>query len=383
MNDVAYIADRQALDTMCQQLEKRAWLAVDTEFIREKTYFPQLALVQIADSDRVYCIDPVTIDDLSSLYELLENTGITKVFHAAGQDLEIFHHQRQCVPGPVFDTQIAASLLGLGEQIGYASLVKQLLRFELDKSHARTDWMQRPLQAEQIRYAADDVRYLGQLYPLLRQKLERLGRLDWMDDELERLQNPATYQPDPPTAWQRVKGSGKLRKKQLNILKHLAAWRERRAVQSDRPRRWILSDEVLINLALQHPADSEELRRIRMLDGKTAERYANDLLHLISLAQNESREKWPEISHSRKPSVQEEATVDLLMSVVRLCADKHQLSPGQITSRSELLKLLRGERNLPLLKGWRRQIAGREILDTHQGKLQVVCESGQTSLKPR
>lgn len=381
MDDVIYIADSAALIAMHKQLQGCCWLAVDTEFIREKTYFPQLALVQIATAESIYCVDPLAIDDLSPLFELFEKPDIIKVFHAASQDLEIFYHQRNSVPQSLFDTQIAAALLGMGEQISYALLVKKLLNLDLDKSHSRTDWMRRPLHTEQIRYAADDVRYLSRIYPLLTDKLEQLDRMSWLSKEMTRLQDPATYEPDPLNCWQRVKGSGKLKSKQLNILKHLAAWRERQAIQSNRPRRWILSDDVLLNLSIQRPVNREQLQNIRSLDSKIIERHAGELLDLIAAAQKEPQETWPAVYHSKKPTAQEEATIDLLMAVVHLRAAEHQLGPGQITSRSELLKLIRGEQNLAVLNGWRRQIAGQAILDTFQGKLRLVCEQGHTTLQ--
>lgn len=383
MDDVIYIADKPALHALCRQLRQCSWLAVDTEFIREKTYYPRLALVQIADAERIYCIDPLAIDDLAALYDLLENPQVTKVLHAASQDLEIFFYERQRVAQPVFDTQVAASMLGLGEQIGYASLVKQLLQLELDKSHTRTDWMQRPLSMEQIRYAADDVRYLRQIYPLLHNKLEKLNRIDWLNSEMTRLLDPASYQPDPLNSWQRVKGAGKLSSKQLNVLKHLAAWRERQAIQSDRPRRWILPDEALLSLVTQCPASQEQLLTIRLLDNKTGERHGKKLLELITEAQHEPQAAWPVMLKPKKPSSEEKAAVDRLMAVAELRAAEYQLDPGQITSRSELLKLIRGEQNLSILNGWRRQIAGQSILDMIQGKLQLVCDQNHTALKSK
>jgi ribonuclease D len=370
MEDIIYIEDSQALEAACQKLNGFEWLAVDTEFIREKTYFPQIALIQVAHDDLIYCIDPLAIADLSPLFKVLENPAITKVFHAASQDLEIFYMLRAKVPTPIFDTQVAATLLGMGDQIGYAALVNELLGIELDKSHSRTNWMQRPLRSKQIRYAADDVRYLSQLYPVLVNKLEKLGRLEWMTDEQTRLLDPATYQPDPQTSWQRIKGAGKLEAKPLNVLKHLAAWREQEAIQKNRPRRWILSDGVLLGLANQQPTTHEQLLLDQQLTDKIVERYASKLINVIAKACNEPKENWPAAKRRKKPSPEEQATIDLLMAVVRLCADEHQLTPKQITSRSELLKLIRGEQNLPLLKGWRLKIAGQAVVSAYQGKLQ-------------
>ena len=383
MEDINYIADYKLLKKICLGLKDSKWLAVDTEFIREKTYFPQLALLQITDAETIYCIDPLAIDDLTPFYELIESEKIIKVFHAATQDLEIFYHKRKRVPQPIFDTQVAAALLGLGEQIGYASLVKKMLSVELDKSHTRTDWTQRPLQDEQIHYAADDVRYLSNIYPLLVNKLDKLDRLTWMDSEQIRLQDKKNYQPDPDNSWQRIKGAGKLRRQQLNVLRHLAAWREQQAIQFNRPRRWILADKILLDLAMLQPKERTQLAQIRMLESKLAERYAEDLLHAILQAQNESKESWPDMPRPEKPSAQEDATVDLLIAVAHLRAEEYQLSAGQITSRSELLKFVRGEENLPLFKGWRLDIAGQVIKDTFHGKMQLVCDQGRTVLQSR
>ncbi len=381
MKDVTYIANRELLSALCRNLGDSAWLAIDTEFIRDKTYYPRLALIQIANTDSIYCIDPLEIEDLTPFFELIENQTIIKILHAAAQDLEIFFNLRERLPRSVFDTQIAASLLGLGEQIGYAALTKKLLGIELDKLHTRTDWFQRPLGEEQIRYAADDVRYLGQLYLLLSEKLKQLDRLNWMDSEQERLLNEQCYRPNLEYCWQRIKGAGKLKRRQLNILKHLAAWREQQAIQSNRPRRWILNDNVLLSLAIQQPADPDQLTAMRLQDYKLVERYTNELLEVIQVGQKEAEETWPVLHRAGKPSAQEDATVDLLMAVARLLAEEQQLSPGQLTSRSELLKFIRGERNLPLFNGWRQKIAGQTIRDTFEGKLHLVRENGRTSLK--
>lgn len=362
MNDIQYIDTIQALDRMCEHLRDREWLAVDTEFIRIRTYFPRLALVQIADAEQIYCVDPVALSDLSPLFEMLEMPSITKVFHSGGQDLEIFFQERGCLPEPIFDTQIAAALLGMGEQIGYGALVEKMLDVALAKSQTRTDWMKRPLKTAQLNYAADDVRYLRQLYPLLQAELERLGRTDWLQEDVVRLHHPAAYQIDLESCWQRVKGAGKLKRDRLNVLKHLASWREEQAMKNDLPRRWLLPDEVLIGLAAMQPQDRQQLVESQLMDHRDVSRYGNELVAVIARAQTEPEDIYPKGNHSKKPTEQEDATVDRLHSLVTDRAEALAIAPGQIASRSDIMKLIRGERKLPLLEGWRRAVAGEALL---------------------
>jgi ribonuclease D len=381
MTDIIFVSTRDALDAACRVFEPLPWIAVDTEFQREQTYFSMLALVQIATPDSIYCIDPLAIDQLDSLGEILTRKTITKVFHAAGQDLEAVFHKLGIVPSPVFDTQVAAALLGLGEQLGYAALIRQLIRVELSKTQSRTDWMKRPLSDAQLRYAADDVRYLREVYPLMQDSLHRLGRAGWVENELLAVSDPALYAPSPETVWTMVRGAGKLGRKQLNILRHLAKWREHEAIKRNRPRRWILTDDVLLDLALQHPKDETELKAVRLLSGKTAKRHIATLLGLIAKALDEPQEEWPKSLNRERPSPREEATLDMLMAVVRLQADMNRLSAGQIAARGELLRLIRGERDLSLLGGWRKEIAGEIVLDVLQGKQLLKCQNGKVVLE--
>lgn len=364
MNEIQYIDTTQTLSGMCRELRDCEWLAVDTEFIREKTYYPRLALMQIAGAPGIYCVDPPALADLSPLFELLESDSITKVLHSGGQDLELFYLQRARLPVPIFDTQVAAALLGIGEQIGYAALVHNLLGIELDKSCTRTDWMQRPLGKAQLSYAADDVRYLAQIYPVMAAKLASLGRMDWLREDVTRLHDPKNYQPDLSSCWQRVKGAGKLKRGQLNVLKHLSAWRERQAMKSDLPRRWVLPDEALLSLAVQSPETRRQLLQTEHLDGRAAARHAEELLKMIAIAREEPEENHPPVPHSKKPTEEEDARMESLMTLVTARAEALAISPGQITSRSEIMKLIRGERTLQLLEGWRLKVAGRAVLES-------------------
>ncbi|MFW2134544.1 ribonuclease D, partial [Ectothiorhodospira haloalkaliphila] len=256
METVPFIDQPEALKAFCERLKGVDWFALDTEFIREKTYYPQLCLIQVATPEEVACIDPLNLEDLSPLTHLLFDPNITKVLHAASQDLEIFFHQQGRVPGPIFDTQVAASLLGHGDQVGYGKLIQLVLGVELEKGQSRTDWAQRPLETIQLRYAADDVHYLARAYPLMRQALEDNGRLAWLEDDFQRMQDPRTYQPDPETIWRRLKGINTLRGEQaLAVARNLARWREQEAMRLDRPRRWLLQDEVILDLARRKPRD--------------------------------------------------------------------------------------------------------------------------------
>ena len=270
--ELEFIDSASALERTCDQLANQACLAVDTEFVREKTYYPVLCLIQIASPQQCVCIDPLAINDLSPLAALLLNSDTTKVFHAARQDLEILQLSRGEIPTPVFDTQTAATLLGLGDQLGYANLVKHFLNVQLSKGHARTDWERRPLSNEQLEYAADDVRYLIKMYPLIVQRLSDLGRLDWLDEDFAELTRPQLYQNEPQQQWQRVSGVQKLKGVQLAVLQQLAAWREQQAQQQNKPRKWILSDDILLVLAMQTPNKTEQLERVRGINSTLLQR---------------------------------------------------------------------------------------------------------------
>lgn len=256
---VAVIEDNEQLAALVARLRDGEWVALDTEFMRERTYYPQLCLIQIAGPNELACVDPLALDDLEPLTALLTDTSVTKVLHAAVQDLEILWQTTGALPEPVFDTQVAAALLGYPDQIGYATLVASMLGHALDKAHTRTDWSQRPLAAEQVAYAADDVRYLAELYPRIREQLAKRGRLEWVNAESETLADPARYTPDPGQAWKRIKGVDKLRPAQQQALARLAQWRETTAMRRDRPRRWILKDDVLVQLARKNRGPTRNL----------------------------------------------------------------------------------------------------------------------------
>lgn len=376
MNDL-YIDTPEELENLCRQLRQHDWMTVDTEFIREKTYSPRLCLLQVANPDVVACIDPLALPSLDPLLDVLFDAGITKVFHAAFQDLEIFHEMRGAVPAPLFDTQIAATILGHGEQIGYAALVKQELGVELDKAHTRTDWCQRPLDEAQLNYAADDVRYLCDIYLAQRDKLTRLGRMDWLQEDFADLANEKRYQNPPEEAWRRIKGAGRLRGLALTQLRELAAWREREAQQSNRPRRWIMKDEVLQDLARFMPDTLEKAKRIRGLEEGTLKRHGQTLLSLIEQTRNIPKNEWLVIDEGPRLPEEQEPLVDALMAILRQCCQQNQISPAAVANRRDLEKLIMGDESSPLLHGWRAVIAGQAMTAFLRGSATLQMQDGQ------
>jgi ribonuclease D len=376
-----FVDTQEQLSALCASLKGSEWLAIDTEFIREKTYYPRLCLVQVCNGEIAACVDPLALDNLDPLLEILYDPGTLKVLHAARQDLEIFLHDHGRLPMPVFDTQPAAALLGHGDQIGYANLVKQLLDIELPKDQSRTDWSRRPLDDQQVRYALDDVVYLGQLYLHMRGHLFDKERLQWLAADFAPLADPETYYPDPQNMWKRAKGRKLLRGRQLAVLRTLAAWREQQARQRDLPRKWVLKDDAMIELSRRMPRDPAGLAKIRGIEPGQIRREGDTLIKLIDEAMSLPREQWPDDGGRPKPlNANQEATVDLLSAALRLIAEQHQLSPLAIASRKELEKLVRGDSDNALDEGWRSSLAGKQLRALLQGDQHLVVMDGVVSL---
>jgi ribonuclease D len=379
--DEHYIDTPEALADLCAELKGSAWLTVDTEFQREKTYYAQLALIQVANENTLACIDPVALDNFDPFLELLYDPNIVKVFHAARQDLEIFFEMKGSVPQPLFDTQIAATLAGFGDQIGYANLVDKLTGVKLDKSHTRTNWLARPLDEDQIRYALNDVRYLRDAYHLLLDKLTKSNRLDWLQRDFDELTAPETYQAAPETLWRRIRGANRLKGKQLAVLQSLTAWRETEARNKDKPRRWMMKDEVLIDLARIMPMTEQKLRQIRGIEAGTVKRIQNTLFDLIGTAAKTPSEEWPQLDTSfARISANQSATVDAMMAALRLCAEKQEVSTATLASRKDLEKLVTGDQSVPLMHGWRYSLAGEIVEKVLNGELSLSVKDGQLIL---
>lgn len=352
----------EALSAIAAHLRTCDWFALDTEFIREDTYWPRLCLVQVATDERLACIDPLALDTLEPLLEVLYDPGVIKVLHAAGQDLEIFHHLDGRVPAPVFDTQVAAPLLGFPEQAGFATLVETLLGVRLAKGHARTDWNERPLPAAALSYAADDVRYLVPLYREIRDALAARGRLGWLDAELARLTDASRYERPPEDAWRRLKGIERLPGPGRAVAQALAAWREGEARVRDLPRGRVLRDDALLEVARTLPRDRDQLRRMRALRGAALERHGDTLLRLVAEARAQPA---PEIERGARAAApldaRDEALVDALSALVRLRAAENELNPATVAGRRELARIATGERAADVLAGWRAALLGDEL----------------------
>lgn len=282
--DLVFIDCDLALSQYCGQLKGHTWLAVDTEFERVSTYYPELCLLQVANNEITVVIDPLAITHLEPLYDVLYDPSITKVFHAARQDLEIFFHDKGVLPFPIFDTQIAAALLGYDKQLSYANLIIEILGVELAKTQTRTNWKRRPLSRSQLQYAADDVIYLGQVYELLLPRLIEAGKLSLLEEECKALARPELYQPDPETMWLKIREAKKLEGKLLAVLQQLAAWREITARAENQPRKWILQDYTLVEMARSLPANPDDLSRIKGVNERLLQRHGAALLEVIGAA---------------------------------------------------------------------------------------------------
>ncbi len=381
MTSIQYIDTPDQLAKLCEQIKKEPWLALDTEFLREKTYYPKFCLLQIATPEWVACIDPIALPKLDDLFEAIYNPAIVKVFHSCRQDLEIFYQWTGKLPGPIFDTQIAAPLLGFQDNPGYAMLVSSLLSVNLNKAHTRADWSKRPLTEAEIEYAADDVIYLCQIYQIMVQKLTELGRIDWLKHDFAELTNPAIYQVDPEKAWFKIKGKNKLTGKQLSIIQTLAQWREKTAQAEDRPKSWLLRDELLFDLAKLQPETVAELANVRGINERAVNRYGKELCQLITDAKNRAPLPLHEKDRPAKKTQQEEAILDILTALVRVRAEENALNPTILASRKDLEELLfNDDEDCPLLHGWRFTMAGRELVGLLKGQLLLGIDSDRLAI---
>ena len=379
------IADSKTLADLCDRLSDAHFVAVDTEFMRENSYWPDLCLIQIADDKEAAAIDPKAPGlDLKPLLDLLvENEEVLKVFHAGGQDLEIIHNLTGKTPYPLFDTQIAAMALGMGEQIGYSNLVESLLGDRLDKGARFTDWGRRPLDARQIDYAIGDVTYLSKLFPKMLERLRKTNRGGWLDEEMERLADPSSYINEPDAAWQRVKMPSR-KPEVLGRLKALAAWREREAQGKDLPRGRIMKDETLADVAGNPPRDQRDLAKVRGLSANWA---TNDigarLMSALAAATPLPDAELP-ARDDRKPGLGREGVLvaDLLKLLLKIRSRDTDVAAKLIARSDELELLAAGRREgLSILRGWRFEQFGRDALDLVEGRLAFAVEDGKLRMR--
>ncbi|HHL19511.1 MAG TPA: ribonuclease D [Thiothrix sp.] len=375
-----YIDTTDKLQHFINRISTASWVALDTEFIRGRHYFSRLCLIQIATEDHIGCIDPLACKDLSAFASILYNKKITKVLHAVHQDIDIFYQLFKQIPTPIFDSQTAAAVLGIGHQIGYSNLVLALLGIELDKSQSRTDWAKRPLSSKQLDYAIDDVRYLREIYPLLLTQLQQLNRLDWLIPSAEHSTALSTYQPQPEAMWKKVHGKQTLNGQQLAVLRELAAWREITAIKRNLPRRWLTPDPLLIDLAKRQPNTTHLIQRLHHANTKQLQPYHKQWLSCIKKAKNTPSEQWPIPKTYQKPSKSQIKLIDLLQLAVRYHANKHNISPILIANRKTIESMVIEGRNT-LANDWRGALVNKSFAAIIAGKAHIsINQQGDVNL---
>jgi ribonuclease D len=378
------IATTDGLQSLCHRLSGEEFVTVDTEFMRERTYWPELCVVQVAGEHEVAVIDAQEPDlDLSPLGALLANEAVMKVFHAARQDIEIFVLRFGNVPRPLFDTQIAAMVAGFGEQAGYEALVAALAGGSIDKAHRFSDWSARPLSASQIAYAAADVTYLRTVYTRLRARLQQDGRLDWVAEEMAELADPAMYRADPEAMWERLRPRSNNRRF-LGMVRALAAWREREAQRVNIPRQRVLRDETLMEIAATAPDNPDVLARARGISRGFAEgRTGASLLTAVAEAKALPNDALPEAPRSRDGARPSPALVSLLKVLLAAKCEDHHVAPRLVASSDDIDLLATEEApDVAALHGWRREVFGEDALALKQGRLALGAGGRRVKLMP-
>ena len=379
-----YITDRKQLKEFADRAKRSAVLAVDTEFLREKTYWPRLCLIQLATEEESVVVDPFRVKDLSDLAELFVDERIVKLFHAAGQDMELIVHEMGVVPKPVFDTQIAASLLGDMLQIGYGSLVLNECNVKLKKADSFTDWSRRPLTDSQIQYALDDVIYLPRIYRSMKERLEKLGRLSWLDRDFEELSDPERYKVDPYERFKRLKRVNQLTPQQLSAARKVAAWRETQAMKRNIPRKWVVTDEQIVEICKREPRTLDELFMVRGVSNTLKTDDARRVLAACKQGLDAPEDAWPELNKSYKSEPNVDPQVDLLYSLGKVRAKEAGVAFGVLASHADLAKLVRGHyEEVDILKGWRRHLVGEELLALMRGEILLGIEDGVLKVTDR
>ena len=386
-----YIVDSHGLRELCARLRDSDRFAFDTEFVGDDSFVPRLELIQIAVGDHAAVIDFPAVGSLECLAEVLGDPRIEKVVHAGRQDLELFHSHAGQLTSPVFDTQVAAAMVGYGTQMAYAQLVARVLGTKLAKSHTLTNWSQRPLTPEQLTYALEDVQYLLPLHDHLRERLNALGRGEWVKEEFKQLETRLSDgSRDPRQRYQRIKGWENLRPRAASVLRELAAWRDEEARRRNVPRGRIVRDEVLLELARRAPGTPAALKGTRGLHPSESERNGETLVALIKRGLAVPETDWPEATSPPRPSLESPGLVDLLQAVLKVKAQEEEIAPSLLATASDLLLLIEavrngGEADVPILKGWRRKLAGDTLLSALSGQLSVSVDarSGKLRLAPK
>ena len=376
------ISDTQSLAEVCARLQREAFVTVDTEFMRETTYWAKLCLVQIGGDNEAHAIDPLAPGiDLKPLYEMFADAKVLKVFHAARQDLEIFLHEGGALPHPVFDTQVAAMVCGFGDQVGYETLVNKLAGAQLDKSQRFTDWSRRPLTDRQVKYALGDVTHLRKVYGELQRRLERTARTPWLTEEMAVLTNEKTYRVEPRDAWKRIKTrlrSGRM----AAVLRELAAWREEAARTLDWPRQRVAKDEALAELAAHPPETVDDIKRSRLAKSLGAERFSPGILAACARAKAGAESDWPHVQNNDAADQGPRAMVELLKLLLKVKSEAHQVAPRLIASSDDIEEIAKSDNaEVEAMSGWRREIFGEDAIKLKAGKLAVALGKGGAAVE--
>src|SRR5215218_5891494 len=372
------ITTTKELTAACTRLAKHDFITVDTEFLRETTYFPILCVAQVASADEAVVVDALAEGlDLAPFFKLMANEKVLKVFHAARQDIEIVWHRAKIIPHPVFDTQVAAMVLGYGDSISYDQLVQRITGDTLDKSHRFTDWSRRPLTAAQLKYAISDVTHLRDVYQALSADIAKRKRAEWVDEEMKVLTSPDTYRMEPENAWQRLKTRAR-KPKELAVLMEVAAWREHEAQARDVPRGRVLKDEVIGDLAVQAPTTMEKLSGLRSLPkGFERSKWGHDIIAAVTRGLERDVKTLPRFERAAS-APNGAATVELLKVLLRMISEKHGVAAKVIATVNNLDRIAADdEADVPALKGWRRELFGDRALALKHGKLALAVEKGR------
>jgi len=370
------VTNTDDLSALCRRLEKHPYITIDTEFLRENTFWPILCLVQVASDDESAIVDPLAQGiDLQPLYDLLQNENVLKVFHAGRQDLEIFHRQTGKVPAPIFDTQVAAMVSGFGESVGYDTLVTKLVGAQIDKSSRFTDWSRRPLSDRQLSYAEADVTHLRTAYKKLSAMLQETGRENWLSSEMKILESPETYFTPPEDAWKRIKTRNN-KPRFLAILKSITAWREKQAHQQDIPRNRILRDEALLDIAGNPPKNADKLSHVRGIGKKFAEGHlGKGLLAAIEEGQNIPDSECPVVARKTPPAKGIGPLIDLLRVMLKMRCEENDVAQKLVCSSSDLEKIAsETDPDVPAMKGWRYEVFGKDALALKAGEIAFTIQ---------
>jgi ribonuclease D len=378
------ITTTSELAATCNRMAAHPFVTVDTEFLRETTYYPLLCVAQMASPEEAVVVDTLAPGiDLSPFYALMANEKVMKVFHAARQDIEIVWHAAKLIPHPIFDTQVAAMVLGYGDSISYDQLVQRITGDTLDKSHRFTDWTRRPLSSAQLSYAISDVTHLRDVYLALVDDLQRRGRADWVEDEMGVLTSPDTYRMEPENAWQRLKT--RVRKpKELAVLIEVAAWREREAQSRDVPRSRVLKDEVIADIAVQAPTTTEKLKHLRSLPkGFERSRWGEAIVAAVERGLARDMKTLP-LQSRTQPAPNGAAVVELLKVLLRMISEHHHVAAKVIATVDDLERIAADDNaKVPALAGWRLELFGEKALALKHGKLALAIEKGKVAIVER